>query len=118
MKKAKFVVKLPVLKSQVTFYFGELFKDFNLPAGMSLNCFEGPYAGRTMYFRNTELANCFNVVIHVKEHQRTGVIVHEIYHAASMIQQAMGVVADHNNDELGAYIAQHLFEEVMHWLRR
>lgn len=115
-RKSEFTVLMPVLKSKVIFLFGAAGKDFAIPAVIPAEHFEGNYAGRTLYKRTAEDVYAFTVVIHVKERERLGVLVHELHHAQSFILDAMGMQADHNNDEIGAYIVQHLFEEVVSWM--
>ena len=52
----------------------------------------------------------FNIFIHSKS-AAISVIAHEAVHAASFIMEEMGVIACHENDELAAYIVQHICEE-------
>lgn len=111
------IVNIPVLKASVTTFFGEAGKDFKIPKDMGYQ-FEGTYAGRAMFQRRPHTSLPFHVVIHVKERGRVGVLVHEIVHAVSYILDAMGMVADHNNDEIFAYTVQHLFEEIVHKMNK
>lgn len=108
----KLVVKMPTLKAKVTFLFGEANKDFTIPKYVDASMFEGSYAGRCMFRRESHAVYAFHALIHVKDLRRGGVIIHEIYHAVNMIQESMGIVADFNNDELGAYMMQYIAEEV------
>lgn len=108
----KLIVKMPVLKAKVTFLFGEANKDFAIPKYVNADMFEGSYAGRCMFRLESHAVYAFHALIHVKDVRRGGVIIHEIHHAVNMIQEAMGVVADFSNDELGAYMMQYIAEEV------
>lgn len=112
----KLIVKLPVLKAKVTLLFGTLGTDVAIPKGVSSEVFEGSYAGRCCFRLEANSAYPFHALIHVKDARRAGVIIHEIYHAVQMIQDAMGIVADFNNDELGAYMMQHISEEVFTYI--
>lgn len=112
MKHNKLVVKLPVLKAKVTLLFGVLGADVAVPKGVNHEIFEGSYAGRCCFRVESDSIYPFHALIHVKDAGRAGVVIHEIYHAVQMIQGAMGVAADFDNDELGAYMMQYIAEEV------
>lgn len=99
---------MPVLKARVVLLLGEL-EDIEkqIPFGLY---FDGEgYLARCSYIkRKGEFP--FTCVIHSKS-IAVSVIAHEAVHAANFIMDGMGMMADFNNDELQAYIVQHICQK-------
>lgn len=104
----KIVIKMPVLKAKVVVYIDDHQELTKYSGAFDSNA---PYLARCIYRFEAKAKLCFNVAIHSKSHSLS-VIAHEAVHAASFIQDGMGCVADFNNDELSAYIVQHICEQV------
>lgn len=101
----KLDIRMPVIKARVILLLGEL-KDIKgeIPFGLELG--EPGYMARCFYMRR-EGALPFTCVIHSRS-IAVSVIAHEAVHAANFIMDGMGMVADFNNDELQAYMVQHI----------
>lgn len=107
MKK---VIKMPVLKAKVILVVGD-YKDVGDYLNSVLyDAFDGNYLGRCCYKLESDSKLPFLVVIHSKS-AAISVIAHEAVHAASFILDGMGMNADFNNDEIQAYIVQHICQE-------
>lgn len=108
---AKIDIKMPVLRARCVVIVGK-YEDIKKSIPFGLECF-GPaeYMARTTYiYRDMAKDDLpFTVVIHSRS-AAISVIAHEAVHAASMIQDAMGVLPDFDNDELSAYIVQYICE--------
>ena len=100
----KIDIKIDVLKARVTVYVGEQEKfihhhlDGN---GYLARCIHRTAEGRFPH----------RCIIHSKS-AAMSVIAHEAVHAASFILGAMGAIADYDDDEVQAYIVQHICEKV------
>lgn len=101
----KIDIKMPVIKARVVLLLGQT-EDIkgSVPFGLDLG--EQGYMARCFYLRR-DGALPFTCVIHSKS-IAVSVIAHEAVHAASFILGGMGVVADFDNDEMQAYIVQHI----------
>ena len=106
-------IDIPVLKARCILLIGE-YEDIKdvIPYGAE-EAFKDQtgYLARTSFKYRGGVKYPFTVVIHSKT-RAISVIAHEAVHAAGFIQDAMGVVPDFNNDELTAYIVQHICEKV------
>ena len=84
-------------------------EDIKAPFG--LTCFDGvDYMARCAY-KHIGGKLCHTAVIHSKSNA-ISVIAHEAVHAANFILDGMGMEGDFNNDEVQAYMVQHICEIV------
>lgn len=108
----KLDLKFPVIKARCVILIGSYEKiKKKIPFGVS--CFgEDGYMARTAFRRRENPSDGlpFTVVIHSRS-AAISVIAHEAVHAAHFIQEAMGMVPDFSNDELTAYMVQHICEK-------
>jgi len=104
-------IKLPLMKARCVILVGS-YDDIQGRIPFGVDCF-GPegYLARTAYKYRAHPKDGlpFTVVIHSRS-AAISVIAHEAVHAASYIQDAMGMIADFDNDELTAYTVQHICE--------
>lgn len=108
----KINIKMPVLKARVVLILGD-YDDIKDKIPFGIDCFGNDgYLARCAFKRrdNPKDNLPFTAVIHSRS-RATSVIAHEAVHAASFIQEAMGMQADFCNDELTAYIVQHICEK-------
>lgn len=79
-----------------------------------------PFKGKKQYFSDQYLARCFFdkmqngnkiILIHSKSCAMS-VIAHEAIHAANFILGSIGHKADFDNDEIQAYLVQHILEPI------
>lgn len=106
----KHTIKMDVLKAKVTLLVGEYDKiKRHIPYGLT-SFDEAGYLARTTYRRVSGTKYPFQVIIHSRS-AAISVIAHEAVHAACFIMDGTGVAADNNNDELQAYIVQHICQE-------
>lgn len=114
-KGIKLKVKMPVLGAKVTFLIGSYDQIAKWIPESRAHFFDDDPDNSYVAMCSYELAAGgkypFDVVIHSREFELSA-IVHEIVHAVNLIQAGMGVVADFNNDELSAYMTDHLFHKV------
>ena len=100
----KILIKMPVLKAKVILILGEIDEvKKEIPYGID---FGSGYLATCRYMRR-EGVFPFTCVIHSRT-AAISVIAHEAVHAANFIMEGMGIVADFDNDELQAYIVQHI----------
>lgn len=108
-------ILLPLLRAKVVVLIGAWDEVITkVPYGASGAFGENdPYIARTTFkhLQDTKDGMPFTVVIHSKTIAMS-VIAHEAVHAASYIQDAMGMYGDFNNDELTAYTVQYICEKV------
>ena len=107
----KVVIKMPVLKAKVTVLIGE-YDTIQKHIPSDCHSFERneSYMARATFCRKNGRM-VFHSIIHSKS-AAISVIAHEAVHASSYILDAMGVLADHDNDEFLAYMVQYICEEV------
>lgn len=104
----KIDIKIPTMKARIILLVGE-YNDIekSIPFGIS-GFGESGYIGRTLYNRlQNDLPH--TAVIHSRT-AAISVIAHEAIHAASYILEDMGCVASFANDEVQAYLVQHVCE--------
>lgn len=99
-------VEMPVLKAQVIITDDESV----LPRICPDLCTDGYYLCRTWYAPDKKEVLYHRVIIHMKK-WTWPCLAHELVHAANMICEGMGMRGDLDNDELQAYIVQHVMEE-------
>lgn len=101
-------IKMPVIKSRVILLLGD-YEDIENLVPFGLDFGGGTYLARCLYMkRDGKLP--FTCVIHSRS-IAVSVIAHEAVHAANFIMDGMGMQADYDNDELQAYIVQHICEK-------
>lgn len=61
-----------------------------------------------------------DAVVYMKDLPKTiddyGVVVHELFHAASWILRNIGIVQVEGSEECYAYVLEHLYNETVDWL--
>jgi hypothetical protein len=98
---------MPVIKARVILLLGEMDEiEDEIPFGLELS--DSGYLANCMYMRR-EGKLPFTCVIHSRS-VAVSVIAHEAVHAANYILDGMGMQADFDNDEVQAYIVQHICE--------
>lgn len=101
----KIDIRMPVIKARVVLILGEM-EDVKSEIPFNLDFGQSGYMARCMY-KTMDGKLPFTCVIHSRS-MAISVIAHEAVHAANFIMDAMGMIADFNNDELQAYIVQHI----------
>lgn len=96
---------MPVIKARVILLLGEM-EDIKNEIPFGIDFGDGGYMARCLYMRR-DGALPFTCVIHSRS-IAVSVIAHEAVHAANFIMSDMGMTADFDNDELQAYIVQHI----------
>jgi hypothetical protein len=100
----KVVVKIPVFHSKVIIYLG---KSKIKPKGYE-DIFHGEYFARCGHRKED---GDLVVVMHCQTYAMS-VIAHEAIHASSYILEKIGHKASFKNDEVQAYLVQHILEAV------
>lgn len=100
-------IKMPVIKSRVILLLGEM-EDIKSKIPFGLDFGEPGYLARCLYFRDGGKFP-FTCVVHSRS-IAVSVIAHEAVHASSFILDGMGMQPDFDNDEVQAYIVQHICE--------
>jgi len=104
----KIDIKMAVIKARVVLIVGE-YEDIKKEIPFGLDCFgDHGYMARCVYRRREDKLP-FTVVIHSRT-AAISVIAHEAAHASSYILDGMGMLPDFANDELQAYLIQHICE--------
>jgi hypothetical protein len=113
MKKT---IKIPAMRAAIDLVFGE-YEECKTHLPKDIFNSQDNYLARTAFFKRPSRKDKlhFHVVIHSKS-AAISVIAHEAVHAASFIFDAMGVIADFNNDENVAYLVQYICEEAEDFL--
>lgn len=108
----KIDIKIPVLRGRCIILIGS-YEDIkrHAPFGSLEHFSEVGYLARTAFKRlPSEKGDCPNTVVIHSHSAAISVLAHEAVHAASYIQDAIGIHPDWNNDELTAYLVQHITE--------
>ena len=110
-KLVELEIPIELLKARVIVYVGDEKKFIKQMKKQGVEI-EKRSAIATAWFHREEADQLpFHVLIHSKS-AAMSVIAHEAVHASSFILDAIGVKADWDNDELQAYLVQHICEKV------